>query len=537
MDNLVFVKTTGKGKTIVVIDEGYSTKDDSYVYDGISFSKHENSSKDDLFFHGSYCSNIIKEVASGCKIVMLNAFDTKIGAVTEYTIIKAIEFALTLNPDIISISLSLNSSSDALINIINTALSKGIIICASVDPVIANSHPSCLKGVIAVDECIVETSKEIVCFNDVIYISKTKYDFIQCSGSSMANAFFSAHCARLLEFNPLATAESITDYYRTSSLPKMDIKDKSAYILYNNTHDIDMYKNMISSRYNMYFDIQNSLFRSLDNDDICDNLDQIASIDIIVGDDDAVKRPHLPEYISKLNKKIRFYDNIEYTADAMAPNNPLIKPINVPSICIASYGNNMDKLKIQIYLNKNFQDAGYSVGNITFNPIGLLYNFDFIQYPKSVVYPDYFYFINYQMYKSSQRKDLLISSIPGEIDRFINSERQIGTISQIFTLIHNIDVVILSVSSFIEIPELLSIKYYIESTVGAKLIFYISNKSRDERLFWAEKYNNYISQSHVQAVKKDLSQCFENPIYTFDEATQNVELFNEVLGMLTNVQD
>jgi hypothetical protein len=79
-----------------------------------------------------------------------------------------------------------------------------------------------------------------------------------------------------------------------------------------------------------------------------------------------------------------------------------LKTISIPNICIGSYGMNMHKLKIQLYLNKQFKNKDYKVKSISFNPIAHIFDYCFLNYPKNnTSYYEYFYFLNNRMHKES----------------------------------------------------------------------------------------------------------------------------------------
>lgn len=116
-------------------------------------------------------------------------------------------------------------------------------------------------------------------------------------------------------------------------------------------------------------------------------------------------------------------------------------------------------------------------------------------------------------------KDILISSVAGDFDRFINFEHRLGDVSGLFFSAHNPDIIILSISDFIQIAELKKVKHFIENSIGAKLIFYVSKHSKDDNYYGPSDYNLILENSHVEDFRKQVSAVTKNKTFSSSDLT------------------
>ncbi|MCX7748064.1 MAG: hypothetical protein N2645_14440 [Clostridia bacterium] len=440
---------------------------------------------------------------------MIDAGDSE-GLIGESSVIKALDLCKTMSPQVIAMCFSFESISVDFVQKIQSFIHSGALICASVDPVLYNSYPQNLYEVISVDEqnYSLNSQENIILMNDVFYVNRNVYRDIDERGSSLATGYFAGHIARILEFNPLATFNSIKIYY-LSQCKNLKIENRknnsNAFYLIYGQHEISEYFDMMADNYLYYYDDKDNDFKDRANNlPVSPSL--ITEIDIICGDDFAIRRPQLAEDILKNTIKRNYWDNFTHNTNIDYLNLNSVKPVQTPSICIGSYGMNMDKMLIQLYLNKYFKDNKYNVGNISFNPIAHLFGYTYITYPyNDIHYPHYLYYLNDCMYKESINNNLIITSMAGYFDRFFNFEHRFGDTSHMVLNIHTPDIIILSLSDFIEITELRKVKQYIEKNIGAKMIAYVSSMSREDNAYTSSNYNIRISEVSVEEYCKEIS--------------------------------
>ena len=151
---------TGANKKICVIDTGidYTHPDLKNNYaGGIDIINDDLDPYDDNG-HGTIVSGVITGIAPGAKIISVKALD-KNGVGYESDLIKAIDYCISQNTDIISISVRGRQhnyycdNDDPIINAANAAVEKGIIIVAATgNDGLRNASisPACIRKVISV---------------------------------------------------------------------------------------------------------------------------------------------------------------------------------------------------------------------------------------------------------------------------------------------------------------------------------------------------------------------------------------------------
>lgn len=507
MNNNNYKKCTGNNVRIILLDSGLPNEGKMINYDGKTI--------DDISFFASNdhcvsCLSAAKSSASNAEFVTINVGDLETGVITESNVLSGLELALSLAPRIIVMCFSFEKVTNKFKETINDVLSKGIFLCASVDPIVKNSFPQSLPGVISVDEYVNNSdNREIFIYNGTFYVPSSNYASIKMSGSSIATAYFSGVIARLLEFSPMITSESLKEYFEKEQDKCTYVDESNAYYLISGQHDISTLD--ISSNYLYFFDDVARIFKDKSGKFV--EWEKIKMVDIICGDDYIVKRPTVTEFIQH-NVPFRYFDN--FTTDYKYLNDESIslKSISIPSICICSYETNMDKLYIQTSLCQQIKRNGYRTGIVSFNPIMKLSNSTFIPFPQNIMYPSYFYYLNNQIYEESTNKELLIISAAGSFERFVGFEHRLGDTSNIIFSACNPDIVILCVADFISLSELEKAKLYVENVIGAKVIFFISNNSRDDNYYGPSDYNLKLSDDVVKSLQKSLQHQLKRKVFT-----------------------
>ncbi|PXV91554.1 hypothetical protein C8E03_103111 [Lachnotalea glycerini] len=542
MEKPFYLNFTGNNIKIAVIDDGYHQTN----YENIILLDYKGRSllcdNDIDIFHGQNCIDIVKQIAPNSIIYSIDARDINI--INEMTIIESIELAIKLEVDIINISQGLKHASSELMNVIEKALNKNIIICAAKDSSKIINYPCDYEGVISVDynkniEQIIYSDITIQIPSEYIYLD-IRNDVIPLTGSSYATSYFTGICSKILEFNPLTTSAGIIELFSKASkkiieVTKNEITNKAFYLIDNSGFNINEFPEEISNNYKAFYDITNDAFIDL-NTKCTINKNDIKDIDII----NACNFP--------INKLKLNYENIKYYGcfkdlenQILESSNHKIREIQVPIISIMSYGCNMDKSNVQIHLSNNFKNNGYNVGNLTYNWTGKLFGYKILNYPTKIEYPQYAYYINNSAYEESINKDILITTIAGSINKGSN-DKELGDLVDIFNISLNIDIVILCVSDFVSFYELIESKSEIENNYGAKLFIYVTAKSKniadhesDVEMIENESENaiNFISSEKVKKYKNELEKTFPmNPVFNEEDLYEG-KLYKRILEVLS----
>lgn len=503
MNNSSLKLCTGKNIRVVILDIGVVEGVHCINYNG-NIEVMEDSK---AFIDNTHASNCIKAAkinAPEAEYVLINVGDKELGVVTEEAVLAGMQIAMEIAPKIIIMSFSFEHISNELKKRIADISDNGTIICASVDPVVRNSFPQSLSSCLSVDESrSPENSDEVWYCDGIFYVPPTLYSAIEMRGSSIANAYLGGEIARLAQFSPFITTASLKTFYKQKTLNKPVTPIHNAVYLLLGQHSLEDPSKELLPHYAFLYDDSLHVFKSISsNEEVSSSA--ISGVDIILADDYLVRQPLVSDHFKKEKIPFTIYDN--FTEDLSYLNEDIssLKSITVPSICICSYGRNMEKLRIQMHINAQMKMNGYSCGNISFNPLGRILGYNFLKFPKTISAPQYIYHFNDQLYRTSQNADVLVVSIAGNFDRFINYEHRLGDISWIAFTAHSPDIVILNLPGFVQPDELLRVKNYVTKAIGAKLIFYISKHSRDDDYHGPSDYNLVLDKGEVSAYRKNV---------------------------------
>jgi hypothetical protein len=532
-------KYTGKGIKIAVIDDGYISELDN---DGIllyNYLGHKVTNSESSIFHGKQCIEIIKTHAKNSTIISIDATDNLKHIITEETIIKSIELAIKLNVDIINFSQGLDTLSSQLDEVIKQALEEDIIICASKNSNQLLTYPADLVGVFRIE--MSKEIKELLCTNNTFIVPCEKIYFEKESkyifpiGNSFATAYMSAWCAKILEFNPLATNKSILKYYSNDSFKKNKNNNKSINIAvynYDLKFNISNQIKYLKFDYKYFYDEYTKCFK-----DIITKANVMAnSIDKIV---------HINPFNYEINKKDFRLDVAELTfgqfknmtfAKTLETQNSKLNYINKPIIAIMGYSQNMDKFEIQLSIIKQFILNNIKTANFSYNPqIELYQGGNYLEYPEKINYPDYIYHFNNILSQYSHESDVITVTLPGTIDYKHHDNKYIGKLYQLILASINVDIIILSISNFITYEELNSKIVELTETYGATVFVYICNHSKTIDVFNEIENAEFflITDKEISEFKEVIKTNFNN-IKVFDKnlLTSN-QLYNSIVEALT----
>lgn len=529
MNNSILETCNGKGRKVIFIDCGLSCVAECVDFHGKIIT--QNGKEEEI--HIDLCINAAKLAAPEAEYVHVTV-GKKAQDLTEDKVIKALEFCLRYGPDILVMPFSFESVSERFCNLIQLLYQRHVIMCASVNPSFCAAYPQKLREIISIDE-LDGVSEEVTAApftfdDDTFYVHRNTFAHVFSSGSSIATGYMGGFFAKLKEFNTLANTDTIMNYYQNiwSYENKQERNTHgSAYCLNKGQHNIDSYMDMVDEAYQYYYDERKDKFFDLKNrKEVSEKA--VVSLDVICGDDFQIQIPQIAKYS---NIKVKYFDNLSKAQNIENEDLYSLKNVNVPNICIGSYGVNMDKLSVQLSLTKNFRQKGVKAGNITFNPIGHLFGFDYVKYPDQIVFPDYFYYLNNRMIKKSEKNDVLITSMPGSVDRFIKFDQIISGIPYIIMSTSMPDLVIISVSLFVEISEIKILKHYIEENIGSCLLIYVSRHNRDDAEYSANNYNTILSLDVAKDYAKRIQLLTKVKAFT-DEELDSGKMFDYIYSML-----
>lgn len=217
---------TGKGVKIAVIDSGIGPHDDLKVVKSVSFLK-EDETNVDRNGHGTHIAGIIgaldnnigvKGIAPDAELYALKVFNQE-GVGSTSDVIRAIDWSIEHQMDIINLSLTSKAGSEAYEQIVNRAYEKGSLLVAAAgnetltDPSIDNvEYPARYANAIAVASINQSNKKgyfssigptvEISAPGEKIYSTYLGNGYAIQSGTSLATAFISGQLALMKEAYP-----------------------------------------------------------------------------------------------------------------------------------------------------------------------------------------------------------------------------------------------------------------------------------------------------------------------------------------------
>jgi hypothetical protein len=547
MSNIKLNEYTGKGIKIAVIDNGFDNFNDWLDINILDYMGNEISSSLQESYHGQNCIEMIKQNVEHAIIFSIDARDKVTRMITEETIIASIRLALDYQVDIINLSVGLKKGSQSLFVTCNDALANNVIVCAANDSTQLINFPSDIDGVISVDisadfdDQILYRNEKIIVGSELMKLN-INGECIYLSDSSFATAYFSSVCAKLLQYNPLLTASAITRLYngfnaiqkQLNYIPINKINWSNGFYVIDNEHiNLQDFTMHISPRYKFYFEPRDNRFVDLTSNAIV-QAEEVQTLDII----NAKEYPISNNVSSQIKgPSITYYGRFSGVETGKSKNKKnigqrKIKHIDSPVVCIMSYGPNMSKFELQLHLSLKFAADNYKVGNITYNPLGRLFDFEVYDYPSIIKYPDQIYELNSALKFGDFQNDVFLINVPGSINCLIRGEKVIGDLHNLYSNAVNIDVVILCISNFVGFTELAERINEIRYNYGAELFLYVTNKSKKALRDFNETEVLFISRKSLDEYKNAVIYNFpEIPIYDQNDL-YTYRLYSELLEAL-----
>ena len=441
-------------------------------------------------YHGTYCAQEIKKVAKNATIYDFNVADEK-HIITEKRIIKALEYILSQDIDIVSISMKLDFFSEQLLNVVEEAYKKGVFILAASDNVV--SYPADLEYVLRVksnpiNEEIMHVNKKTVCIGKSEYTYNIGNKVINLEpSSSLACAYYAGVLALIIEGNVLLSFEQICDKLEFFNFQYEEIPNKTIVIdqntaIIDTSHEPTWYishKQLLDSNIIGFFDVYKECFVSYDNSAV--NMDEIEHI-IEINFEHYEKQSMANQ---TRFKKIPYcllgnFGDSEHVINCNEYDSPdveFIKYIEKPIIYIAGFACGTQKYETLIQLYKQFTDLGVRCGTMTNNPLGYIMGMSAYEYPKEIIYPKIVYQLNETMDCISRKGeiDMVLVDIPGGITKLNwHNEYNFGMLFKAFLMAADADIVIIMLNQGIIWDDIKRETQQITSNNVPNIIFCIS---------------------------------------------------------------
>lgn len=533
---------TGKNVRIAILDSGVRLPDSKITHYSIPDTSDSNKNKNISMdykenMHGTFCASEIQKIAPDVEIIDINISDD-LNAIKELDIIKAVQLCIELDVDIINLSLKMEKFSEELFEKCQEAHSKGIFLIAASDGELSYpaDFPDVIKVVTNEQDMKVEELEEnfISIKNFKFHCSLFGKEYKLEPSSSIACAFFSGLLSLIVEARPLVSNKEIAhEIFKNVISNKTEneqacfkvhqksvaaVSSDSTVLLNNLCH---MNKNVIG-----YYDMERRIFVNFQGDIIPDtDYDEVLEINPyeykrnLIMDRSCQKSKsyvHLGVFEEKTEKgymKNHRNDRLNY-----------INYIKKPVIFICSLGYSSSKFDLQLELFKGLKVHNINTENITYNPLGVLFDFEVYEYPKDVNIPETIYSINHELYQLSEHEstDAILVNIAGGITQLNTHNRNnFGALFFAYKNAANADIIILSINYGINLDRLGRQLEKLELEDIPEIILVISKKLYDPMLM--ESYDG------VRAIPS--SQKQQNEFYSEVKTrfpTYQVYSYNEV---------
>lgn len=227
-------------------------------------------------------------------------------------------------------------------------------------------------------------------------------------------------------------------------------------------------------------------------------------------------------YDEATNKKINFH---EYY-------NKNICSSTVPSIAIVGVGSNTQKFEIQCQLTKSFKENLYEVFNLTYNPEGILYGFDYYHFPKTIKFPDIVYSLNNTI-QEHQEKDIHIFNIAGGL-KYINKYNKncYGALVSAYLQSTDIDIILFTVNTSTPITYIKEAIHFFNFYGITNVFIVISDYTFDEGSYDSPYALGYylVDKSKRKLFEKELKQQYDY-VFTMDDISSG-KVYNIILDLM-----
>lgn len=462
----------GKGVTIALIDTGVGINKSNIIHYEVIDKSCVATQKNIEDIHGSVCALKILETAPEVQIIDI-CVANKSSNITEENLLTALRFSIEKKVDIINLSLKLDTHSKEFYELCELAISKDIIIIAAADNEV--SYPADFRDVIKVkcencgtDICV-SGYKEIIVHNERWKFTLQNKEYNIKLSSSFACAAVSGKIALVLEASPFSTNNDIVNGIFKEHYPKVLNDEDNEYLkestlLITSPRSSEMIfekRKLLNSLIIGVFDWgKKDIIFFKDDKKKCDYLFEI-------NDTEWKRRPiSIQKKFSNYTKcccgefldtKIQDSDLQFIKLKSHYKNiDQFISPITLPVFEIVSIGSNSSKFLLQTTIFQQLEEKGISTQCITYNPLGIAFDFKTFEYPEKFVYPDLTYFINADVYETikEKNKDLLLINIGGSIRKVGKMQDDSGELFRAYNKTIAADVLLLCISYGINITTI-----------------------------------------------------------------------------------
>lgn len=145
---------------------------------------------------------------------------------------------------------------------------------------------------------------------------------------------------------------------------------------------------------------------------------------------------------------------------------------------IANFGVNSGKFNLQVELYKQLVSKAIVCEAITYNPLGVIFDFYVYKYPEKIILPDILYSINNDIASITEKKFGMIN-VPGTIEKISKYNSDFVDLFNIYLRSLDIDILILGVNIKIP-PTIIFDKLNKIKEEVSKIFIYVNNKAIDE---------------------------------------------------------
>ena len=532
---------SGKGVKIAMIDTGIS-QDVKKRYQNVSsyfynYNKQRIEESDDNIInneHGTSCGRMILDVAPQVNLLSINV-KKGIEDFTEESIASGIKFAIKKNCRIISISVGFMSYSDTVLKACKEAYKNGVIVLTSAGhgksivfptdfdiytiKVIDNQDNPLEESINRIDN----RSFEVSCPLQISQRFDTKlncYVDVVESGSSIACAYFAGILSLYVESKPFMSKDQFlselflrvevntnTDYEK----PRVD--SESVFCSLTSLYDCVKYKDLINKNFIGIYDIKSKEIRWLK-----DAKPSVKSLYIIN-----------PLQYQRTDISTALFENKYYIGNFETNNNYMgktlpkdekIRDIKTPIILVVGVGQECNKFNVQLELHKQLTNNSVSHYNITYNPLGYIFDMDYLKYPNDIPFHDIVYSINRHVKEIEDENDFecfLIDVAGGMFPLNRYNTNNFGMIYNSYLSALSVDYIVICSNSGIETEMIKKEISRIKSTWGIEISIVISNLNYDEL---------GVENSKVAIPHFELEEVINSGIETYRKEFDNIPILN-----------
>jgi len=558
----------GSGIKVALIDTGIENNDkqyniEKYYYDYVSGNVEAQVGGAICSDHGTSCSKYLLNVAPQITLYDINVENNSSMEITEYAVCKAIDFAIENKVDLINISLGFPMYSEDLYFACKRAYENNIIIISAAahnnDLVFPADNAYTVK---IIDENISGDNKEkITKISDKLYkvavepIYHYEYDDksenIKISvslGSSIACVYFTAILALYLESRPLSSRKKIIDdilgntdiensHQNQDSTAYNPINEKGLLSIISSYYDYSKYKNIMNKNIVGYYDLyeqKSSCFYNNENED-----EKNECIDTLY----LVNPLHFQR--SSLNNTnftninhIGMFKDIECNCGNVINKNDTLREIDTPIILITGIGTDCGKFNVQLELKKQMIENELANYCITYNPLGSIFEMDFLKYPDNMPFHELIYSLNghvKQIEDDFEYESIIIDIGGGMFPLSRINTNNFGMLYHAYLNAVSADYIIICTNTLIdikvvehEVNKLILLGYTNIAIVISNLTYNIMSLEN--------YYGNIPYIEEIEKIEKSVveyKKYFNNiPVFSFDDISKG-SLYKNIMDTMT----